>query len=144
MSEERLFLDTSFIQALLNLRDQYHEKAKKLLPRIKEARSVLLTEAILVEVGNALSRFDRTAAAEFLGSCLSQGGAKEGNLTVIPVDTALLSRGLDLYRSTPDKEWGLTDCISFLVMRENRLVNAMTTDRHFTQAGFRAMMLEEV
>jgi uncharacterized protein len=62
-------------------------------------------------------------------------------LTIIRVDTALLSRGLGLYRSTPDKEWGLTDCISFVVMREHRLADAMTTDRHFTQAGFRAMML---
>jgi len=143
MSEERLFLDTSFIQALINRRDQYHEKAKTMFPRVRDARSVLLTEAILVEVGNALCRFDRIAAAEFLDSCLSERGATEGNLTIIPVDTALLSRGLGLYRSTPDKEWGLTDCISFVVMRENRLVDAVTADRHFTQAGFRAMMLEE-
>lgn len=143
MSEERLFLDTSFIQALINRRDQYHERAKTMFPRVKDARSVLLTEAILVEVGNALCRFDRTAAAEFLDSCLRERGATEGNLTIIPVDMALLSRGLGLYRSTPDKGWGLTDCISFVVMRENRLVDAMTTDRHFTQAGFPAMMLEE-
>ena len=143
MSDERLFLDTSFIQALLNRRDQYHEKAKQMFPRVRSARSVFLTEAILIEVGNALCRFDRTAAAEFLDSCLSVQGAKQGNLTLVPVDTALLSRGLGLYRSTPDKEWGLTDCISFVVMRQNRLFDAVTADRHFTQAGFRAMMLEE-
>ncbi len=143
MSDERLFLDTSFIQALLNRRDQYHERAKQVFPRVKNARSVFLTEAILIEVGNALCRFDRTAAAEFLDSCLSRRGAKQGNLTIIPVDTVLLSRGLGLYRSTPDKEWGLTDCISFVVMQENRLFDAVTADRHFTQAGFRTMMLEE-
>ena len=82
MSDERLFLDTSFIQALLNRRDQYHEKAKTMFPRVRDARSVLLTEAILVEVGNALCRFDRTAAAEFLDSCLSERRATEGNLTI--------------------------------------------------------------
>ena len=114
-----------------------------MFPQVRDARSVLLTEAILVEVGNALCRFDRTAAAEFLDSCLAVQGATGGNLTIIPVDRALLSRGLGLYRSTPDKDWGLTDCISFVAMRENRLVDAMTADRHFTQAGFRAMMLEE-
>jgi uncharacterized protein len=143
MSDERLFLNTSFIQALINRRDQYHERAKRMFPRVRDARLVMLTEAILIEVGNALSRFDRTAAAEFLDSCLSQRAATHGNLTIIPVDTALLSRGLGLYRSTPDKEWGLTDCISFVVMRDHRLVDAVTADRHFTQAGFRAMMLEE-
>lgn len=143
MSDERLFLDTSFIQALINRRDQYHERAKIMFPRVRDARSVLLTEAILVEVGNALCRFDRIAAAGFVGSCLGERAATEGNLTIIPVDTALLSRGLDLYRSTPDKEWGLTDCISFVVMWEHKLVDVVTADRHFTQAGFRAMMLEE-
>ncbi|MGC8638995.1 MAG: type II toxin-antitoxin system VapC family toxin [Isosphaeraceae bacterium] len=143
MSKERLFLDTAFIQALINRRDQYHEKAKTMFPRVRRARSVLLTEAILIEVGNALSRFDRTAAVEFLDSCLGEREAATANLTIVPVDTALLSRGVDLYRSTPDKEWGLTDCISFVVMRENGLIDAVTTDRHFTQAGFRAMMLEE-
>jgi len=142
MTEERLFLDTSFVQALINRRDQYHERAKAMFPRVRDARSVVLTEAILVEVGNALSRFDRAAAAEFLDSCLQDGERRANNLTVIPVDKALLSRGLDLYRSTPDKEWGLTDCISFVVMRENGLVDAITTDHHFTQAGFRALMLE--
>jgi uncharacterized protein len=143
MSDERLFLDTSFIQALINRRDQYHERAKRMFPRVRDARLVMLTEAILIEVGNALSRFDRTAAAEFLDFCLNQRAATHGNLTIIPVDKALLSRGLGLYRSTPDKEWGLTDCISFVVMRDNRLVDAVTADRHYTQAGFRAMMLEE-
>ena len=143
MSAERLFLDTSFIAALINRRDQYHDKAKALFPRVEKARAVLSTEAILIEVGNLLSRSDRNVAAEFLQSCLAKRGATLANLTIIPVDTALLARGLELYRSTHDKQWGLTDCISFVVMRENRLTDAVTSDRHFTQAGFRAMMLQE-
>ncbi len=55
MSDERLFLDTVFIQALLNRRDQYHLQARSLLPRIRNAREVWITEAVLIEVGNALS-----------------------------------------------------------------------------------------
>ena len=143
MSAERLFLDTSFIAALINRRDQYHDKAKALFPRVEKARGVLSTEAILIEVGNLLSRSDRNVADEFLQCCLAKRGATLANLTIIPVDTALLSRGLELYRSTPDKQWALTDCISFVVMRENRLTDAVTSDRHFTQAWFPAMMLEE-
>ena len=92
---------------------------------------------------NLLSRSDRNVAAEFLHFCLAKRGATLANLTITPVDTALLARGLELYRSTHDKQWGLTDCISFVVMRENRLNDAVTSDRHFTQAGFRAMMLQE-
>jgi predicted nucleic acid-binding protein len=62
-------------------------------------------------------------------------------MKVVSVDTSLLNRGLDLYHSRPDKDWGLTDCISFVVMREQNLIDALTADRHFVQAGFRALLL---
>jgi hypothetical protein len=57
MNNERLLLDTVFVQALLNQRDQYHDKAKTFLPRVRDAAEVWITEAILVEIGNALSAF---------------------------------------------------------------------------------------
>ena len=59
MTGERIFLDTVFIQALLNVRDQYHLKAKIVLPHIRNAVEVWVTEAVLIEVGNALSAFNR-------------------------------------------------------------------------------------
>jgi pimeloyl-ACP methyl ester carboxylesterase len=59
------------------------------------------------------------------------------NIRVVSVDTALFLRGVDFYRSRTDKEWGLTDCISFVVMQDNSLIAALTTDEHFQQAGFR-------
>ena len=62
MSSERLFLDTVFIQAVLNRADQYHVRAVALHPRVKAAREVWVSEAILLEVGAALSAVDRTAA----------------------------------------------------------------------------------
>lgn len=36
--------------------------------------------------------------------------------------------------------WSLTDCSSFIVMEERGLADAMTADRHFEQAGFRALL----
>ncbi len=62
MSNERLFLDTAFIQALLNPRDDYHNQAKQLFPRVRAASEIWITEAIFLEVGNALSGFNRDAA----------------------------------------------------------------------------------
>ncbi len=59
MSQDRLFLDTVFIQAILNPRDQYHSPAMQLFPRVKNAQEVWITEAIFMEVGNALSTYDR-------------------------------------------------------------------------------------
>jgi len=137
MSRERLFLDTAFVQALLNRRDQYHTQAEALFPRVRAAAEVWVTEAVLVEVGNALSDLDRMAAAQFIERCY-----RTSNMHVVSVDTPLLMRTLRLYRERPDKLWGLTDCISFIVMREQRLMNAVTTDEHFVQAGYRALMLE--
>jgi predicted nucleic acid-binding protein len=46
------------------------------------------------------------------------------------------------YESRTDKEWGLIDCVSFVVMQDNHLTQALTTDTHLKQAGFRALLLE--
>ena len=131
MSQERLFLDTVFIQALLNRRDQYHEWATQELPRVIDAREVWVTEAILQEVGNALASLNRLGAAKFIRLAYSTE-----NVRIVSVDTMLFHRALDLFAARPDKEWGLTDCISFVVMQEHQLTLAMTADRHFVQAGF--------
>ena len=133
MSSERLLLDTVFVQALLNHRDQYHAQAKAFLPRVRAAREVWITEAVLIEVGNGLSAVNRTAAVKFIEQCY-----RTANLRVVSVDTPLQTRALQLYRERPDKTWGLTDCISFVVMQEQGLTDAVTADEHFVQAGYRA------
>jgi uncharacterized protein len=137
MTRDRLFLDTAFIQALLNPRDKYHRSAKQLFPRIRAATEVWITEAIFAEVGNALSGVNRNGAVQFIQQCY-----RTENIRVVSVDTELLIQALALYRSRPDKTWGLTDCISFVVMQQQNLIDAVTADRHFLQAGFRALMLE--
>jgi uncharacterized protein len=63
-------------------------------------------------------------------------------MRVEPLDTTLLSGALTLYEARADKLWGLTDCISFVVMQRRGLTEALTSDRHFHQAGFRALLLE--
>ena len=137
MSSERLLLDTVFIQALLNQRDQYHAQAKAFLPRVRAAKEVWVTEAVLVEVGNALSAVNRMAAVQFIEQCYCTP-----NLRVVAVDPSLLSSALQLYRDRPDKTWGLTDCISFVVMQEQGLTDGVTADEHFVQAGYRALLRE--
>jgi predicted nucleic acid-binding protein len=138
MSKERLFLDTVFIQALYNSRDQYHAKALALLPQVEAAAEVWITEAILIEVGNALSAVNRQGAVEFIQLC-----SQTPNIHLVSVNTALLSRALQLYAARLDKTWGLTDCISFLVMQDQNLTEAVTADEHFVQAGYQALLLME-
>jgi len=54
----------------------------------------------------------------------------------------LFDRAVKLYPSHKDKEWGMTDCISFIVMQGMEVIDALTTDDHFRQAGFRALLIE--
>ncbi len=135
MNSELFFLDTAYVQALLNARDQDHNAARTLFSRVRAAREVWVTEAVLAEVGNVLARSHRAEAAAFINRCYTTS-----NMRVVPVDTALFRRGLDLYRNRADKDWGLTDCISFVVMQDQELVDALTTDDHFRQNGFRVLL----
>ena len=137
MNEERLFLDTVFVQALLNRQDQYHAQAKALLPRIRSAAEVWITEAILIEVGNALSSFNRLAAVQFIMQCYHTA-----NMRVVSVDTPLLNRALRLYQARPEKKWSFTDCISFVVMQDHDLTDVATADEHFVQAGYKVWLEE--
>ncbi len=137
MSRPRLLLDPSYAQALLNSRDQWHLRATALVPRF-EGAEVWVTGAVLIELGDGMAALDREAASRFIEQAL-----EVPDLRVIAVDEALFRRALDLYESRPDKTWGLTDCISFVVMCDHGLTAALTADRHFVQAGFRALLLEE-
>jgi hypothetical protein len=130
-------LDTVYVQALLNRADQHHTVALRLLPRVQAALEVWVTEAVLIEIANALSAINRVLAVGFVRQCYSAD-----NVRVVPVDTPLLIRGLQLYEARGDKTWSLTDCLSFVVMQEQGLTEAVTADHHFRQAGFRALMLE--
>jgi hypothetical protein len=132
----RLFLDTAFVLALLDRRDDLHQAAKELLPLLHRAQEVWTTEAVLIEIGNALARSNRQGATRFIESCYSTA-----NVRVAPMDGDLMRRAYDLYSARPDKTWGLTDCVSFIVMGENRLTEALTSDEHFEQAGFRRLLI---
>jgi hypothetical protein len=52
----------------------------------------------------------------------------------------LYRKGWQLYRERLDKDWGVIDCISFAIMQERGIVETLTGDRHFQQAGFVALL----
>jgi predicted nucleic acid-binding protein len=137
-SESRVLVDTVFVQALLNKRDQYHAKALELLPSLRESIEVLVTEAVLLEVGNALCAINRQGAARWINACY-----ETSNIRVVPLESALLKRAVQFYDTYSDQSWSLTDCVSFVVMRDANVRDALTADKHFIQAGFRALFLEE-
>lgn len=131
MTRERIFLDTWFILALLNARDADHGEAQRLLPRIRAAAALVTTDAILLEACNGLAKYNRAGAAQFARTCYT-----DAKFDVIPVDRRLISAALSQYEGVSDKDWGLTDCLSFVVMREREIQLVATRDHHFRQAGF--------
>ncbi|MBK7781353.1 MAG: type II toxin-antitoxin system VapC family toxin [Ardenticatenia bacterium] len=139
MNDDRIFLDTFFVQALLNQRDRYHLQARALLPRVRAASEVWITDAILVEIGNALSAVNRAGALAFIRQCGSTP-----NLHLVEINALLMDRALALYESRSDKTWGMTDCLSFVVMDDQGLLDAATADGDFRQAGFRPLMGQEL
>ncbi len=134
-----LFLDTSFSIGLVSPRDHIHEKAIAWSEKIEDSRiPIVTTQAILLEIGNALSK----SAFRQIGIGLLDNLENDSNTTIISLTDKLYSKAFELFRNRPDKEWGLVDCISFVVMKEQKITAARTTDEHFTQAGFRALLRE--
>lgn len=132
----KTFIDTLFVIALINQRDQYHERAAELADSY-EGREIVITDAVLLEIGNALARRYRRQAAEVIEHFLSSADVELVRLT-----PELLEQAFALYKAHEDKEWGLTDCVSFVAMRQAGIQDALTFDQHFVQAGFRALMKE--
>ena len=65
---------------------------------------------------------------------------KDAQVVIVPPGEEFFERGIELYAARADKRWSLTDCISFLIMEERGITDALTTDHHFEQAGFRALL----
>ena len=130
-----LFADAHFFIALLNPRDGAHGSASIYIEPDLE-QPLLTTTWVLAEVGDAMATTaaNRAAFAD-LYRLLDSHTAVE-----IVSGDLWLARGLHLYEHRLDKAWSLTDCISFVVMTDRRLTEALTGDHHFEQAGFRALL----
>jgi predicted nucleic acid-binding protein len=132
-----IFLDSAFAIALSIETDSFHQKAIQISANL-DGVILVTTRAILLEIGNALSKRPfRKASAALLRSLET-----DESVVIVPLSEELYRTGMALYLKRADKEWGLIDCISFVVMQEREITTALTTDAHFQQAGFQALMRE--
>ncbi len=135
----KVFLDTAYAVALSAPKDQFHSRAVILAEQLETTRANLITtRAVMLEIGNALSKQRYRDASIVLLDALEA----DPKVEISSLSEQLYLRAMQLYRTRRDKEWRLTDCISFVVMQEQGITQALTTDAHFQQAGFRALMLE--
>jgi predicted nucleic acid-binding protein len=131
---KRVFGDAHYFLALANPRDAEHHAAVEFARQWRG--EVVTTRWILAEVADGLA----SPVNRRLAVMLVEQVSREARFRLVENSDALFARGFDLYRRRADKEWSLTDCISFVVMREEDLTEALTNDRHFEQAGFVALL----
>lgn len=129
----KVFVDTAAWIALLNVSDALHSKAKQVMNELIQQKVLLITtEFVLLEVADALSiPAIRSQTVGFIN-----GLRQLSILEIIPVSQTLFVESWTLYSQRLDKEWGLTDCTSFVVMTQQKITQCFTSDRHFEQAGF--------
>ena len=131
------FADTYYYLALVNPRDKAHRRAVRASEQV--TGRVVTTQWVLTEVGDALAaRKDRSRFVALVASLEASP-----DVTIVPASDELFRRGMEFYRQRGDKDWPLTDCISFVVMEGQSIREALTEDAHFKQAGFVVLLAEE-
>ncbi len=130
-----VFVDTFALIAWLNPRDEAHQRVVEYLDAF--TGRFVTTEWVLMELADALSAPQaRGTVVEFLKAVRSDPA-----FAIVGYESAAYEAGSTLFASRSDKFWSLTDCISFAVMTERGLTDALTADHHFEQAGFRAVFI---
>lgn len=129
----RIFADSFYFFALINERDQAHARALEWTNAFQGR--MFTTEWVLLEVADGIARSPARATFHLIREDILDSRRH----VVVPFDTDFYEAGLELYAARSDKQWSLTDCISFVVMQREGLTDALTGDRHFEQAGFRAL-----
>ena len=132
MNPRPLFADSFFFFAAANPRDRMHARAVEVM---QQRPRLVTTSWVLLEVADGFAASGREVFLKTRRQLMVDPHSE-----VIPPLIDDFDRGIDLYARRPDKQWSLTDCISFIVMRDRGLTDALTGDHHFEQAGFRALL----
>lgn len=132
-SSHLAFVDASGWIALVNRNDALHAQALRTYrQRLDEGGGFVTSSVVLLEVGNWLSPIPLRR----LASGLVERIERSRRIEVVELTREICGKGWQLYGQRPDKDWGVIDCISFIIMQEREIIEALTGDRHFQQAGF--------
>jgi len=130
-----VFADTGYWEAVLNPKDKLNAKARAISSGLGKSR-ILTTEMVLDELLAALSRVPERAFAIRGVDAIRTNP----NVEVLPQTSIQFREAYGLYKLMADKEWSLTDCASFEIMKARGITEALAHDHHFEQAGFTALL----
>lgn len=132
------FADTVYWQALLDVRDDLHGAAEALAVKLIFDRVKIVTsEMVLTELLNALGK---SPQGRKLAVSLVESLRADQNVEIVAAEGCPFDAAFSFYKTRPDKQWGLTDCSSFLLMQQRGIADALTHDTHFRQAGFNLLL----
>ncbi len=132
-----VFLDASGLIAVANTDDQWHDQAEAVWRDLLDQNaSMTTTSLVLFELGDGLARIDLRPLAIELYDRLR----RSPRVQIVFVSSEQAAAAWELFRDRPDKTWGVTDCVSFVVMNQLGIEGAFSLDRHFEQAGFRRLI----
>lgn len=133
----QVFVDTSGWIAILNRNDQLRDLAIPVWEEMSAARRpVVTTDWVIAETLNGLARSPaRQQVVQAVRTLLSSPRCR-----FVCIDEALFERALDMYGQRSGQRCGLVDCASFLVMRDLEILDALTADRDFEQAGYNRLL----
>jgi len=130
----KYFADTFYLIALANPNDQFHARA--VAWTLGFQGQIVTTSWVIAEFADAMASYrNRARCIAMLGDLRTSTQSK-----VYPPEPTLFEDGLNLYGARLDKDWSLTDCISFVVMEREGIHEELTGDHHFEQAGFVALL----
>lgn len=133
----RIFVDTSAWLAILSSSDSLHSSATLVYEKLLLDGVKLVThEGVLLEVGNGFAGSKMRRQAYLLRQKIKRTEFIE----LVPVSEPLIAAGWELFVQRPDKDWGIVDCISFSLMTDLGISEALTADKHFEQAGFTKLL----
>lgn len=129
-----LFADTFYYIALLSPTDAAHARAVEFT---RTYNGLMVTTAwIITELADGMcDAGTRQAFTNFYDAV-----RVDPQVSIVQPEQYYFDEGLELYRNRLDKDWSLTDCISFVVMQRQGIIEALTGDHHFEQAGFKALL----
>ena len=133
--DKSVFLDTSYILALVFQDDDYYKITNDTSKKISSEKiNIVTTELVLIEIADSLSK------VKFRKESIITIEKLRKFETVVNTTQDRIAKAWSLYEKMTDKEWGLTDCYSFVIMKEFDIKQALTTDKHFDQGGFERLL----
>lgn len=138
--DREIFADTSGLYASVDRRDAHHARAVSLLGNLARRHRIIVTSDYLIAetINLAMARRGRVVAERLLDLIESSKGIR-----LVWVGTEHFTAAKAFFRKHADQGYSFTDCTSFVIMRELGIADALTTDRHFAAAGFRALLTQD-